>query len=169
MKPTVLLLLILLTWSLAPLAHAQTAPATAPKTPAPVTSSTSTVVTSDQFKLDMPSKQGLFSGNVVVTGTDFKMKAREMQVFFDDNNKIKRMIARGSVETEQPDRTSKSGQLDYSIPENKIILTESPQVIQNRNTVTGNTITIYRDTNRMDVDGHNRMILYENENTPAAK
>jgi lipopolysaccharide export system protein LptA len=169
MKPHALLLIIaaLLTANFASLAHAQTA--TTAKPAAAATTTNSTVVTSDQFKLDMPSKQGLFTGNVVVTGSDFKLKSREMQVFFDENNKIKRMIARGNVETEQADRTTKSGQLDYIISENKIILTESPQVIQSRNTVTGNTITIYRDTNRMDVDGRNRMILYENEPSTPAK
>lgn len=162
MKQT-LLLLTLVAWSLSPLS-AQTTPA--PK-PADAKAATPTVVTSDVFKMDMPGKQGFFSGNVLVTGADFKLKAREMQVFFDDNSKIKRMIARGSVEIEQTDRQTKSGQAEYIIAENKLILTESPQVLQNRNTVTGNTITIYRDTNRMDVDGRSRVLLYESSPSEA--
>lgn len=161
MKQT-LLLLALVTWSLAPL-HAQTAA----KPAADAKASTPTVVTSDVYKMDMPGKQGVFTGNVVVTSTDFKLKAREMQVFFDEGNKIKRMIARGNVEIESADRQTKSGQAEYIIAENKLILTESPQVMQNRNTVTGTTITIYRDTNRMDVDGRSRVLLYESGPTDA--
>lgn len=162
MKQT-LLLLALVTWSLSPL-HAQTAAkpaATDAKASAP------TVVTSDVFKMDMPGHQGLFTGNVLVTATDFKLKAREMQVFFDEGNKIKRMIARGNVEIDATDKQTKSGQAEYIIAENKLILTESPQVLQNRNTVTGTTITIYRDTNRMDVDGRSRVLLYESGPTEA--
>lgn len=165
MKQT-LLILALVTWSLSPLC-AQTTPAPAAAKPADAKATTPTVVTSDVFKMDMPGKQGFFSGNVLVNGTDFKLKAREMQVFFDDNSKIKRMIARGNVEIESSDRQTKSGQAEYIIAENKLILTESPQVLQNRNTVTGNTITIYRDTNRMDVDGRSRVLLYESGPTEA--
>lgn len=141
---------------------AQTAPA------ATSTASTPTVVTSDQFKMDMAAKQGFFVGNVVVVGSDFKLKSRDMQVFFDENNKIKRMIARGNVETEQPNRTTKSGQAEYLVAENKIILTETPQVLQDRNTVTGNIITIYRDSNRMDVDGRSRVLLYPSDTASAS-
>lgn len=161
MKPTLLLIALLAAFGLNPVA-AQTA-----AKPAATDAKSPTVVTSDIFKMDMASKQGVFTGNVLVSGNDFKLKAREMQVFFDEGNKIKRMIARGNVEIDQTDRQTKSGQAEYIIAENKLVLTESPQVLQNKNTVTGTTITIYRDTNRMDVDGRSRVLLYESGPTEA--
>jgi lipopolysaccharide export system protein LptA len=146
-------------------------PAGGNKTTAP------TVVTSDQFKLDMSTHEGIFTGNVVLVGTEFKMKSREMFVYFDEKNQVKRLVSRGDVEIEQPDRQTKSGQAEYLTVENKIILTETPQVIENQKTVSGTTITMYRNSNKMDVDGHSRVLIYGDidatkptvDSTPAAK
>jgi lipopolysaccharide export system protein LptA len=163
-----LLLAVSTVWSQTETPASTPAPAPAAAPDAPGT----TTVTSDQFKLDMPNKQGLFTGNVVVIGANFKMRSREMTVYFNETNQVKKLVARGNVEIEQPDRTGKAGQLEYTTSDAKMVLTESPQVTQNRNTVTGNIITIFKDSNRMDVDGRSRVILYQSEssaNKPAVK
>jgi lipopolysaccharide export system protein LptA len=133
---------------------------TMPIPPGAAKNSVPTVVTSDQYKFDMKNHEGVFTGNVVMTGADFKMKSREMYVYFDDKNAVKRMVSRGDVEIEQPERQTKAGQAEYFADDNKIILTESPQVIENQKAVTGTTITMYRNTNKMDVDGHSRVLIY---------
>jgi lipopolysaccharide export system protein LptA len=129
--------------------------------------SDNTVVTSDQFKLDMNQRQGLFTGNVNVTGKDFKLKAAEMTVFFGvGNNRVERLIAKGDAVIEQPDRTAKCTQVEYLVLDDKMILSGSPEIVQNRNKITGNTIVIYRGSNKMEIDGRSRVVLYENIGNP---
>lgn len=147
-------LLLVTGWS-----RAEDAPATsAPASPG------NTTVTSEQFSLDMGKvpKQGFFTGNVLVAGTDFKMTADEMTVFFaEKDNKVEHLIARGNVQIEQPDRTAKANQAEYTVADDKIVLTGSPEVVQNKNRVSGTKITIYRSSNRMETDGRSRVVLYE--------
>jgi lipopolysaccharide export system protein LptA len=145
----------------------ESTPASTPTPPGAAKNTVPTVVTSDQYKFDMKNHEGVFTGNVVMTGADFKMKSREMYVYFDDKNAVKRMVSRGDVEIEQPERQTKSGQAEYFADDNKIILTETPQVIESQKTVTGTTITMYRNTNKMDVDGHSRVMIYDNSMDPS--
>lgn len=121
-----------------------------------------TTVTSEQFKLDMNRREGLFVGNVQLIAPNFKLRAPEMSVVFSEkDNKIERMIARGGVEIEQTDRIAKSSQVEYIVAEDKIIMTGAPEVVQNKNKITGTTITIFRRDNRMDIDGRSRILIFD--------
>ncbi|MES2310038.1 MAG: LptA/OstA family protein [Verrucomicrobiota bacterium] len=121
-----------------------------------------TTVTSEQFKLDMEHHEGLFIGNVVLSAPGLKLRSPEMSVVFSDkDNKIERLVAKGGVEIEQPEKIAKATQVEYIVAEDKIILTGNPEVNQNKNKITGTTITIYRKDNRMDIDGHSRVLIFE--------
>jgi lipopolysaccharide transport protein LptA len=121
-----------------------------------------TVVTSDQFKLDMGKKEGVFTGSVTVKSSDFELKASEMVVYFAaDSSKVERLIARGNVTIEQEKRTARANEAEYSVASDKIVLTGSPEVTQEKNKIVGTTITIYRTDNRMQVDGRTKMVLFE--------
>lgn len=136
------LFLVLTLW-LPAFALAQ-APAPAPKP---------TVVTSDTFWMDLSQQQGHFTGNVKVTGSDFEMTARELKVYFTPDNKIDRLTAQGDVIIVQPDRRTKSGQADYFLRENKIVLTNAPEVNDAGKIITGKEIRFYRASDRMEVEG----------------
>jgi lipopolysaccharide export system protein LptA len=126
-------------------------------------SANATTITSDQLKLDMGKKQGTFVGNVLVVGPDFRMKSGEMTVFFSEkDNSVERLVAKGNVEIEQTERLARSTQLEYIVAQDKMILTGSPEVVQGRNRITGTTINIYRGSNRMEVDGRSRVLIYDN-------
>ncbi len=131
---------------------------------------TQTTVTSEQFKLDISRHEGLFIGNVILTAPGLKLRAPEMTVIFSEkDNKIERLIAKGGVEIEQPEKTAKATQVDYIVAEDKIILSGSPEVNQNKNKITGNTITIYRKENRMDIDGRSKVLIFEDLNSDKKK
>jgi lipopolysaccharide transport protein LptA len=118
-----------------------------------------TVVTSETFKMDMGQNEGVFTGNVVVTGTDFRMTTRELRVYFQSDNKIERMLARGDVVITQPNRTTKSGQAEYFTEEGKVVLTDSPEVNDNGKIITGKLIRFFRAGNRMEVEERSRVII----------
>ncbi|MDD2677222.1 MAG: LptA/OstA family protein [Methylacidiphilaceae bacterium] len=123
-----------------------------------------TVVTSNTFRLDMNIHQGFFNGNVILVTNNMRMRSNEMTVFFDETgNQVKRMIARGDAILEQTTRTGKSSQMEYIVAENKLIMTGNPEVIDEKNHVTGTVITLFRDTDQMQVDGHSKVVLYQGQ------
>ncbi|MGD9895463.1 MAG: LptA/OstA family protein [Candidatus Methylacidiphilaceae bacterium] len=124
-----------------------------------------TVITSNTFRLDMNIHQGFFNGNVIMITNNLRLRSNEMIVFFDETgNQVKRMIARGDAILEQPKRTGTSSQMEYIVAENKLIMTGNPEVIDDQNHVTGTVITLFRDTDQMQVDGHSKVVLYQGEN-----
>ncbi|QSR85148.1 LptA/OstA family protein [Methylacidimicrobium sp. B4] len=128
-----------------------------------------TVVTSNTFRLDMNIHQGFFNGNVIMITNNMRLRSNEMTVFFDETgSQVKRLIARGDALLEQPNRTGKSHQMEYIVAENKLIMTGNPEVIDSQNHVTGTVITLFRDTDQMQVDGHSKVVLYQGVNQPQA-
>ncbi|MEM9399025.1 MAG: lipopolysaccharide transport periplasmic protein LptA [Verrucomicrobiota bacterium] len=121
---------------------------------------TETTITSDNFKLDLAEKQGVFSGKVVVVHPRFELKAEEIIVFFTDGNKISRMLAKGNVKIDQVDKSSESREAEYFVTDKKIILSGNPVVMQGENQVSGNTITLFPDSDKMEVEGRSKVQFF---------
>jgi len=112
-----------------------------------------TTITSDTLSLDLSKKEGTFSGNVRAVDPKFELGADELVIYFDNDNKPERLVAKGNVTIKQADKTSNSRQAEYIVAERKIILTGNPVVNQGPNRVSGNTITIFQDSEQMKVEG----------------
>ncbi len=132
-----------------------------------VPADTSTVVTSDTFRLDLAQHQGVFTDNVVVTSKDFHMTAHEMTVFFSQTggNKVERMLARGDVQIDTDGRQAKAAQAEYVVAGDTLVLTGTPEMIQDKDTITGTKITLYRGSNRMEVEGRSHVVLSQDTMT----
>ena len=130
----------------------------------------STVITSDELHADQTTHTSIFSGNVVVVGTNFKMTCQEMTVFFTPDNKVDKIVSTGDVVINQPDRVTHCGHAEYIHDEDKFVLTEDPEILDHGNKVTGQTITIYRTTQKMVVDGGRSTVIISGDNlsTPPA-
>ncbi|MDR1305073.1 MAG: hypothetical protein LBK76_07620 [Verrucomicrobiales bacterium] len=123
-----------------------------------------TVVDSDTFRLDLSRHSGVFVGNVHVVDPGFEMTADEMTLFFDQDNKIERMVARGNINFQQGDRQrATSREAEYLVADKKLKLTGNPIVQQGDNQVTGEVIYLYPGTDRMDVEGRSKVRFYSNE------
>ncbi len=135
-------------------------------TPAPG----STVITSDELHVDEGSHTAIFTGNVLVVGTNFNLKCQEMTVLSSKDNKIDHIIAKGDVVIVQPDRIAHCGQADYFHDEDKFVLTDQPSIIDNKNQIEAPKITIYRTTQQMITDGRTKTTIVQGigSGTPAA-
>ena len=86
----------------------------APDAPTPLGSSSGgpTTITSDSLDLNlgkkMGNKQGLFRGNVSVDEPRFTMTAKEMTVFFADNDAVQSLEAREDVVIKRKDGSSET-------------------------------------------------------------
>jgi len=153
------------------LGRAQTADVdTGAVTPAPG----STVIDSDELHMDQSTHVAVFTGNVVVTGTNFTLKCEEMTVNFDKANKIDNIVAKGDVVIVQPGRVTHCGQAIYYHDEDKFDLTDQPIINDNGKTIAAPKITIYRSRQSLLTQGKSTVVIPEgsglnNSPTPAQK
>ena len=129
----------------------------------------STVITSDELHSDQVAHTSIFSGNVIVQGTNFKMNCQEMTVFFTPENKVDHMVATGDVIITQPDRITHCGHAEYSHDEDKFVLTDQPVILDHQNKITGTRITIYRTTQKMVIDGGRSTVTIGSDLSGGAK
>ncbi len=165
MKPTLLLTAALAAVLASPsLLQAQSRPGT---TPAPVidtaAATAGTQVTSDNFRLNLGQREGIFSGNVRVADAVFELESEEMTVYFAEDNSVQRLVARGNVRIKQGEtRSTTSREAEYLIAEKKLILKGEPVVLEGETRVTGTVINIFPEADRMEVEGRSRVNLILN-------
>jgi lipopolysaccharide export system protein LptA len=119
-----------------------------------------TVITSERLTFDYVKRYALFEENVVVTDPEMKILADKMTVEFDENNRAKTVTADGQVYLIQADKKSKSDKATYDVATGEIVLTGHPQVTRGRDTLTGETITFWRNENRMVCKPRARLVIY---------
>ena len=163
-----LLLLAALVW-IAPLrAQPQPAPASTPATtpppqPVPVDPDNppagSTVINSDELQSDQNTHISIFTGNVIVTGTNFVMTCEEMTVYFTPDNKIDNIIATGNVIINQPGRVTHAGRAHYFSSDDRFVLTDQPVIVDNKNQLSAPEITIWRTNQTLKTKGRSKTIL----------
>ena len=147
-SPRFPLLSVVLFMAWAPLS-AQTVDDSNPETPPPG----GTIITSDELHSDQLTHISIFTGNVVVVGTNFRMTCQEMTVYFTKDNKVDRIVSTGDVVITQPDRVTHCGHAEYFHDDDKFVLTDQPVILDHKDKQFGTRITIYRTTQKMVVDG----------------
>jgi len=133
----------------------------------------STVITSDELHSDQVAHTSIFTGKVIVVGTNFHMTCQEMTVYFTNDNKVIRIVATGDVVIVQPDRVTHCGHAEYFHDADTFDLTDQPVIYDHKNKVSGPEIVIDRTTQKMTVKGGRSKVILENESlgattTPAA-
>jgi lipopolysaccharide export system protein LptA len=130
-----------------------------PKAPAPAGESL-TVITSDRLTFDYRNRFALFEQNVVVVDAELRITADKMTVNFDEKNDVQLIQAEGRVVIVQEDKQARSAKAVYEVAQGTIVLTGSPEVTRGRDVLTGDTITFWRDENRMKVEPRARLVIH---------
>lgn len=114
--------------------------------------------------------EGVFSGNVVVTGTNMKLTCDRLQIIasrigdktvtIGKLDKFKYLLATGNVHMVQGDREAFCGRAELFPREDRIVLTEKPVAIDHGSdaTYTGDELDLYRGERR--VKGKNVKITF---------
>jgi lipopolysaccharide transport protein LptA len=126
----------------------------------------STIITSDECRSDQTTHTSVFTGNVVVNGTNFNMTCQEMTVIFTKDGKIDNILAVGNVVITQPDRITHCGQAQYFSLDDKFILTEQPVIVQNKDKISAPKIIIFRSNQKMITLGPSTVVLPPGTDTP---
>jgi lipopolysaccharide export system protein LptA len=137
--------------------------------PAPASSTnSSTTIESDSLDLNLGKKlgkkQGIFRGNVKVDEPRFTMTAKEMTVFFADNDAVESLEAREDVIIKRKDGSSdtSSEKALYDMSVKKLTLlkvTRQPKVVSKDKTVFADKIILYPEEDKMTTEGASRVML----------
>lgn len=119
-----------------------------------------TVITSTRLTFDQEEQYALFEENVEVSDPSLNLVADRLTVFFDDDNQAESIEAIGNVVIEQEETTAWAQKATYEVPSGKIFLEGSPRIRRGRDVLEGDTITFWRDDNRMICEPRARLVLF---------
>ncbi len=164
---------------------ATNASATAAAAKSPVASGGSTneptVITAEVLHGDYLHNLGTFEGNVLAVDPRMTVRADKMTVFFGGTNvvtsagtnttrTVQKIIAEGGVVINTPDnKKTKSDRAEYTAGDGKVVLTGHPSAESSDGVVTGQRITFWRDSQKMDVESsqtetnRSRLLIYPEE------
>jgi lipopolysaccharide transport protein LptA len=118
-----------------------------------------TVVTSDRLQVDYAHNVGTFEGNVLAVDPRLTVRADKMIVLFGTSTNSTRTLqtitADGGVIINQGDKKSTSDHAVYTADDGKVVLTGNPQLQNPNGTINGHRITMWRDSERMEVESEN--------------
>ncbi len=122
--------------------------------------SEATVITSTRLTFDQQQHYALFEENVVVNDPSLHLVADRLTVFFTEENQAESIEAVGNVVIEQEDTTAWAQKATYDVTTGKIFLEGSPRIRRGRDILEGDTITFWRDDNRMICEPQARLVLF---------
>ena len=119
----------------------------------------STVITSTQLSFDQQKRRALFDGNVVVTDREIKILSDRLEVFFTEDNKVDRIEAEGRVTIIRKDLKATGEKATYDMKEGKMQLTGNPRIQRDQDTLTGETVTLWRNSKRILCEPNARLVI----------
>ncbi len=110
-------------------------------------------VTSDSMEASRAGAgKVVFLGDVVAE-EDFLLCSDELTVYYDDSGEISRIVAAGNVRVVREGRRARGDDGVYDRVERKVVLTGNAAARECSDTVRGETITFYLDSENMTVGG----------------
>ena len=119
------------------------------------------IIKSDRLEVDDELKLITFTGNVVATKGELKIRCKKMVVYYASSNesaskksKISKIVATGNVKIYRGTQggIATSNKAVYYQDQDKLVLTGKPMVKQGQDFVEGVRITIYLKENRSVVE-----------------
>ena len=140
-----------------------------------------TVITAEVLHGDYLHNLGTFEGNVLAVDPRMTVRADKMTVFFGGTNvvtsagtnttrSVQKIIAEGAVVMTTPDnKITHSDRAVYTADDGKVVLTGHPSAQSSDGIVTGERITFWRESQKMDVESsqtetnRSRLLIYPEE------
>ncbi len=119
-----------------------------------------TEITSVRLTFDQDRKFALFEEDVVVTDPSMKLTSDKLTVYFDDDNQARHIEAEGNVVIEQEETTAWAGKATYDVVSGEVFLEDGPRIRRGNDILEGETITFWRDDNRMICEPRARLVIY---------
>lgn len=125
----------------------------------PAEDTNSTVITSTQLSFDQQKRKAVFEKNVVVTDREIKIISDRLEVFFTEDNKVDRIEAEGRVTIIRNDLKATGEKAAYDMQAGKMQLTGNPRIQRDQDTLTGETVTLWRNSKRILCEPNARLVI----------
>ncbi len=121
-------------------------------------------IEADRMESNQAKNEVHFSGHVEAVQGDIIIRANEMTVLYGDkkNNdssqqsepsrKIRNILANGNVTIIKEGWTATGDTMDFSARERKVVLTGNAKALQDKNVISGDSITLYLDEGKNVVE-----------------
>ena len=117
-----------------------------------------TYIRSDTLTLFNQERRFQYSGNVEVTHGDMVMTSQLLEGFYDEKNKVQRLIAtKGVTITKAPDIKATCERAVYEAAAQLVTLTENPELQQDESVLTSDVVRLYLNENRSAAEGQVRV------------
>ncbi len=110
-----------------------------------------TVITSQRLEFDNRRRLAVFEKDVLVRDDTLRMRSDLLTVVFDEDEQPLRLEAEGNVMIRQENHLARSRSAAYDLPAGKMVLTGSAEVRRGNDLLKGETITFWRDQDRIEV------------------
>jgi lipopolysaccharide transport protein LptA len=132
-------------------------------------STNGTLITSKSLLFEQKKGEAVFEGNVVVTDPDIKINSDKLIVFFDEDHKITRIEAIGSVVIIKDDIKTNSKKAEFEVESGKVVLSGSPRVKRGKDTLAGDTITFWQNDDRILCEPNATLFIRSNQKSFSVK
>ncbi len=119
-----------------------------------------TEITSVRLTFDQENRFALFEEDVVVIDPAMKLTADKLTVHFDEDHQAEWIEAEGQVVIEQEGTTAWAGKATYDVASGKVFLEDEPRIRREQDMLEGETITFWRDDNKMICEPQARLVIY---------
>jgi lipopolysaccharide export system protein LptA len=133
----------------------------APSAPAGPPAKTQTLATGNEMHYDDALRRATYTGNAHVVGTQGDVTAAKIELYLSkDTNDLERVEAYEAVTVRVDKRTATGGRMTFVSAEEKYVMTGSPvKIVDECSESTGSTLTFYKSTDTIRVDGRERRAL----------
>ena len=118
-------------------------------------------ISSDYLEVDKKAGLAIFTGNVVVTQKEGIIMSDLLTVYYDDQDRIEKIIATGNVRINQEDSVGTSQKATFFPEEKKIIMEEDPQLRKSSDMVSGKKITLFLGSDKVFCESCSATIFQE--------
>lgn len=111
-------------------------------------------ITADRMEADDAAKSLVFIGNAVARQEGVTINADRLTIYYAaQGGDVDRIVAEGNVRIVQGNRLATGGRAEYFRLEERMVLTGSPKVSEEKNSVQGHEIVLFIKENRSVVTG----------------
>lgn len=120
-------------------------------------------VTADELVADSRNRTAEFVGNVEAVQGEVVIRSKRLKIRYSDSGggtgegiegKIDTITASGDVRIRFGERTAEAETAEYRVVEGVLVLSgEGARILEGGNSITGRRITLYRDDERITVEG----------------
>lgn len=123
-----------------------------------------TVVTSDKLTFDYKKRFALFEGAVTVNDPRLQLRSDRLTIVFGEDGGVQTIKAEGKVLLTQDDKKARADVATYDLTAGRIVLVGGPpQVMQGRNIMEAEVITVWRDEQRVECCPRARLVIYSDD------